>query len=240
MGDSRSSENGHTSTSRSSSHRGAWSGGSILFWSVAGGAGVVSVASIAFRMASMRATRPAFLSFLPASLGCFAISCGCSALDASRGSIDGAAQIHGATAGAAIGLLTALRPSKQRVVGVAYPLAGLFVGAVTGLAIYNARHAVSCHIDDIQGEIHDAAVAAASRGQPPPPLPGPLDIVSGRWGQALATLGVPRREQPRTWEWPEWAPVRRVSDAEVKERLEAATGRPLNPSASPSEQSQKR
>ncbi len=88
-------------------------------------------------------------------------------MDASRGSIDGAAQIHGATAGAAIGiaatslllsaliphtagLLTALRPSKQRVVGVAYPLAGLFVGAVTGLAIYNARHAVSCHIDDIQ------------------------------------------------------------------------------------------
>jgi hypothetical protein len=36
-----------------------------------------------------------------------------------------------------------------------------------------------------------------------------------RWGQSLAALGVPRREQPRTWEWPEWAPVRRVSNAEV-------------------------
>jgi hypothetical protein len=35
------------------------------------------------------------------------------------------------------------------------------------------------------------------------------------WGQSLAALGVPRREQPRSWEWPEWAPVRRVSNAEV-------------------------
>ena len=91
----------------------------------------------------------------------------CSALDASRGSSDGATQTHGATAGAAIGiaasaplrsvfmfraagLLTALRPSSQRVVGAAYPLAGISIGAVTGLAIYNARHTMSRHIDDIQ------------------------------------------------------------------------------------------
>ena len=72
--------------------------------------------------------RPAFLTFLPASLGCFAIACGCrfalkcffadvfvlpgadvgrSALDASRGGSDGAIQTHGATAGAAIGIAAA-------------------------------------------------------------------------------------------------------------------------------------
>ena len=52
----RGSESGPAAT-RSSSYVGAWSGGSILFWSVAGGAGVVSAASILFRMASMQATR---------------------------------------------------------------------------------------------------------------------------------------------------------------------------------------
>jgi hypothetical protein len=164
------------------------------------------------------------------------------------------------------GLLTALRPSSHKLAGAAYPLAGISIGAVTGLAIYNGRHAISRRINDIQvqptrvfctltnsifqGEIQDVAAAAASRGQPPPPLPGPVDIASGRyfcpllyplhhsisfgvnhtlphtncfhphslrirWGESLAAFGVPRREQPKSWDWPEWAPVRRVSDAEV-------------------------
>jgi hypothetical protein len=33
----------------------------------------------------------------------------------------------------------------------------------------------------LQGEIHDATLAALSRGQPPPSPPGPLDILSGRY-----------------------------------------------------------
>jgi hypothetical protein len=36
---------------------GSWSAGSVLFWSVSGAAGVVTIASVAFRMASLKATR---------------------------------------------------------------------------------------------------------------------------------------------------------------------------------------
>ena len=58
------------------------------------------------------------------------------------------------------GLLTAFRPSSQRVTGAAYPLAGIFIGAATGLAIYNGRHAMSRRIDDIQVWPHRALFTA--------------------------------------------------------------------------------
>lgn len=48
------------------------------------------------------------------------------------------------------GILTALRPSSHKLAGAAYPLAGISIGAVTGLAIYNGRHAISRRISDIQ------------------------------------------------------------------------------------------
>jgi hypothetical protein len=59
--DSRRSESSPAAACSSSPVGGAWSGGSILFWSLAGGAGAVTVASITFRMASMQAIRSNFL-----------------------------------------------------------------------------------------------------------------------------------------------------------------------------------
>jgi hypothetical protein len=140
--DARKSESSAATTSGRSDAGGAWSAGSILFWSLAGGAGVVSGASVAFRMASMRAARSALrhlsscnLSFFtdplssrfcphlsaaspsPAAAGplskyrpfsrCVQAHRVCSALDATRGGSDGGIQIHGATAGAAIGAAAA-------------------------------------------------------------------------------------------------------------------------------------
>jgi hypothetical protein len=70
-------------------------------------------------------------------------------------------------------------------------------------------------------------------GTPPPPPPPLHSLLSAwfphalllSWSETLAALGVARRQQPRSWDWPEWAPVRRVSDAEASHAFPPDAGR---------------
>ena len=196
--DARKSDSSTATASGQSRVGGAWSAGSILFWSLAGGAGVVSGAAVAFRMASMRATRsepchlsscnlssftdppfsrfcprlsaaspsPAaagphqFLRYHPSSRGVQRLGCHSRGQrrrhSNTRGYCRRRSRYHRRCSPARpltlrlAGLLATLRPSSATFAGAAYPLAGILVGAATGLAIYNGRHAVTRRVHDIQ------------------------------------------------------------------------------------------